>query len=705
MRASGRVRLLWQVFVFLLIGLVSAAARAEVHALLIGVSGYPSFAPERRLKGPPQDVVGLRDALLHRGVSPRRIRLLADGVADAGSPTRAAIFAALDALAREARPGDVVFVHFTGHGSRQPDRTQPGVLVPTLLPMDIGRWDGGSQTVVNALTRDEVRDAIDRIGARGVFVWAAFDACHSSGLVRGGDAATAGAVRGVEPGDLGVPDATVAAWPPGYRTEAPSTSPGTVRSGAADGEPATSGRGRAVFFYATQAGEVAGELDLPDADGAVRRHGLFSHTISSLLDQLRPMSYRQLAQAIQARFRTMDNATWTPVFAGDGLDTQVLGQGTLAVRQWPLRRAADGAWHVGAGRLHGIAVGAWFAVVPNALARDDDSVGYVEATEVGADDSRVVPVARNDRPAPADAALVAGVAQLRLVASPPAYALRVAFDPSGCTPPCRLRDAIQRLRSSGVPSVDLRWVEATDTPDLLLRQHAGRALLLSPAQRTASTVTGRDMPGFDLETDATADEIGKRLATHLHAHARLRNLAALAALSAIDPIQGTLDAALRRRSDSASIDIAAQPTLHHGDRLLLRLTNRGEAVLNLTVFYLDAALGVKKLFPTKLGHVALIEKGETREIPVVIQPPAIGREGLMVIAAQLRQHDFPVDFGFLEQASMPERRDASEEVGELLSAFADAGFADYTTRRDGQRRPSTPSPRTLIRNIEFEVRP
>lgn len=684
----------------------SCAALAEIRALLIGVSGYPALDRALRLQGPPQDVQQLRQALLARGVADARIRVLADGVPGVPGallPTRDAILQALRELAREASRGDIVVVHFSGHGSRQPDRERPGQLLPTLLPLDVGRWDGGTQTVFNALTRDEVRAAIDGIAQRGAFVWAVFDACNSSGLVRGAEGAGVVQSRAVEPGDLGVPPSTVAGWPKGFDETPPHAVVADTRGGSAD-EPPASARGGSAYFYAAQSSESAGELDLPQGGNGGRRRGLLSFVLSRLLEEQRPMSYRQLGQAIQATYRTIDGARLTPVFAGDGLDTQVLGQATLAVRQWPLRRSTDGAegWHVGAGRLHGIGPGAVFALVPDVLSRDGDVLGYLQVTQADLDDSRLVAVPHNGRLALAPAALQPGVQQLRLVSNAPAFNLRIAFDPTGCAAPCRLRDAVQQLRASGIPGVDARWVDAGEMPELRLRAHQGRVLLLTPADGAQASPAWADVMAFEPAPGQPADLLAQQLRTRLHAHARVRNLSILAAQSSTDPKQAALNVTLRKRGDTALIGLGSPPALRHGDRLVLALNNRGPATLDVTVFYLDADDGIGRVFPSNLGDVNRLEAGDVREVPVRINPPSVGNERLLLIAAQVGRGDDPVDFGFLEQPSMPRRRDESVESGELLAAFADAGFADYTRR--GEPLARAPSTRTLVRTVELEVR-
>jgi len=100
---------------------------AENHALLVGVSNYPTL-PAMSLYGPANDVELMRTVLLRKGFAAGNVQALADGVKGAGDPTRASILKALDGIVAKARAGDFVMLFFAGHGSQQPqDRAAEAV--------------------------------------------------------------------------------------------------------------------------------------------------------------------------------------------------------------------------------------------------------------------------------------------------------------------------------------------------------------------------------------------------------------------------------------------------------------------------------------------------------------------------------------------------------------------------------------------------
>ena len=91
----------------------------------------------------------MRQVLTTRwGFQPQRIRMLTDQAA-----TRAGILAALEKLAKETGPEDVVYVHYSGHGSQVEDFSGDETddhLDETLVPHD------GRTANVPDITDDEL---------------------------------------------------------------------------------------------------------------------------------------------------------------------------------------------------------------------------------------------------------------------------------------------------------------------------------------------------------------------------------------------------------------------------------------------------------------------------------------------------------------------------------------------------------------------
>ncbi|MEM9818028.1 MAG: caspase family protein [Cyanobacteria bacterium P01_D01_bin.6] len=153
-------------------------------ALLVGINEYPRdslFAP---LNGCVSDVELQYYLLVHRfGFNPNDIVRLTDQQA-----TREGILTAFEEhLIKQAKPGDVVVFHFSGHGSRvlDPDRDFEDGLNSTLVPFDSPLPEGFPQAggPVNDITGHTMFLLGSAIAAENYTV--VLDSCHSGGAKRG----------------------------------------------------------------------------------------------------------------------------------------------------------------------------------------------------------------------------------------------------------------------------------------------------------------------------------------------------------------------------------------------------------------------------------------------------------------------------------------------------------------------------------------
>ncbi|KAL4308323.1 hypothetical protein GQ457_01G048480 [Hibiscus cannabinus] len=146
-------------------------------AVLVGCN-YPKTQYE--LHGCINDVVAMRDVLVNRfGFETRNIELLMDapvegeGSSPAVLPTGANIKAALSKMVSQAEAGDVLFFHYSGHGTR----------IPSLKPAHIFRQD---EAIVpsdfNLITDMDFRQLVNRLPEGASFTILS-DSCHSGGLI------------------------------------------------------------------------------------------------------------------------------------------------------------------------------------------------------------------------------------------------------------------------------------------------------------------------------------------------------------------------------------------------------------------------------------------------------------------------------------------------------------------------------------------
>jgi len=702
-----------------------ACALAEMRALLVAVSGYPSLGSEYQLKGPRNDVVRFQQVLLQRGLKSQNLVMLADGVEGAAAPTRANIMTALDTLAKSSGAGDTVVLYFAGHGSQQPadrktpeGRQEPDGLHEIFLPVDVGRWDGKAGTVGNAIIDHELRSRVDQIQSHGAFVWGIFDACHSATMVRGGSADEI-RFRHVSPLALGIDQRTLDA----AQTGAARTRGGPVTDSKLPGfmlATVPSGPGGAAFFYAAQTTELAPEMPLPQGDAQRQPYGLFSFMVTRALELGQPLTYRQLAQYVLSQYAGMAEARVTPIFSGSALDQIVLGQQTVAIRQWPV--SAD-ALRLPTGSLSGLGEGAVFALVASPLAKTEDAMGYLRAKKVEINQTELEPVAMQGKDAPKSADFVAG-SQARLLSNPVRFSLRVALDYRACKAPCIWQPALDQLQKAVVPGADVSWV--VSGADIVLKPTTDAVLVLAPSEQgerlcsglaRCSGVRGTTLLARRAQQASMRDEDVTRLAQALHTVARSTNLLRLASQMGL-PAAGKgviVTMQFRRAGRGAALPITRDsvPALLPDDVVSVTIENQGVRAQDVTLLYADARFGIGVLFPSGEGEVNRLEPGAKiaiDDVKINDKDGVFGIERMLIISVEAARHSDRADFSFLSQPSLMDALEVATRGGatrgadssDTIQAFVDAGFADYATRGMPARAPGN---RTAMQVFTFDVKP
>jgi hypothetical protein len=135
-------------------------------ALLIGIDDYQNV---KRLRGCGNDVSNLFGVLSSfAGFTSNEVRAVANDRA-----TKAAIETRIAWLVADARPGDLLILHFSGHGSQFRDRDGDDLadgLDEVLCPYDMSFDD-------NYITDDELDEKL--VVPEGVVLEVILDACHS----------------------------------------------------------------------------------------------------------------------------------------------------------------------------------------------------------------------------------------------------------------------------------------------------------------------------------------------------------------------------------------------------------------------------------------------------------------------------------------------------------------------------------------------
>ena len=163
----------------LTLGVRSLQARANRHALIIGISRYadPATPPLPGARIDKQSATQMAQAMQ---VPASNIRYLQDAEATGNS-----IRKAVQELTDKVQVGDRVFIHYSGHGTRYNDPAAGGCVEALLA------YDGGQS---GTITNREMADMLKTITNKTDKLFVMYDACHSGGLVQ---AASAVRTRGI----------------------------------------------------------------------------------------------------------------------------------------------------------------------------------------------------------------------------------------------------------------------------------------------------------------------------------------------------------------------------------------------------------------------------------------------------------------------------------------------------------------------------
>ncbi len=184
---------------------------ANFYALLIGIDHYQPNPYFNSLRGAVRDidkVAAYLDTSLK--IPSEQITRLTSPIPDTNSnaDVRAArqeqpatyqnIVKAFDSITEGANAGDLVYIHYSGHGGRvktiYSDLKGEGQFDECLVPMDVG--DDGYY-----LRDVEMNTLLKRMTDKGLIVTVIFDSCHSGGATRGD-----GDVRGARNGQVDTND-------------------------------------------------------------------------------------------------------------------------------------------------------------------------------------------------------------------------------------------------------------------------------------------------------------------------------------------------------------------------------------------------------------------------------------------------------------------------------------------------------------------
>lgn len=691
---------------------------AAQYALLVGVSNYP-FLP--KLQGSANDVQLMRDVLSRLGFERDRIHILADNVNGASLPTRVNILAALDQLVNEAKVGDQIYLHFSGHGSQQlatPEAlawaSEPDGLSETFLPIDVGRANGG-QVAPNAITDYEFGRSLGLFLAKGVFVWCVFDTSHSANMRRNLEVnidpdADEAVRRYINPLELGLPSVAEMTKTATERHKAQvKQTVVSALNNKSDKSASPSGQGGYVTFYASRAAQIEEEWPMPrglavNAPGA-KKHGLLTWFLAEALQDFNGGSYQQLGQNIQQRYLANGIADRiTPVFSGDSLNDSVFLPGhESGTRQWLVEPERD-RLVIGAGRLHQITEGSEFILLPNGLADDSQALAHAVASKVDALDSELQLLPGEDGKIIALSRDKLGMVA-RQVRPNPSLVLNVAVDTNSEKSHPAFANVIDHLRKRPPPGLQLAWSVPGKLADIKLFAENNRIWMVSPGTRLRTQ--GKTLSPNMAMLESTEKASGL-LAENLLKAARAINL-----VRVVDAIKGqdALSVKLNfqvtiKRGKNEPKPLEKMDSVRDGDFLCWRAENRGTVPFDLSILLLDAHFNIDLLYPwPDSGPNRIAENSEMGECgDIQIQAP-FGIDSLLIFAVPERIGAQASDLSFLTQNAV---RTRGKPMSDLAAMLAGAVFGDLAIRgttRDADLGKKPGHARAAVQLVQWKSQP
>jgi len=143
-------------------------------AVLIGINYFGTAA---ELRGCINDVGNVKGFLASRGFvqSPENMKILTDDQHQNSPnfPTKQNMIAAMKWLVSGAQPGDLLFLHYSGHGGQQrdTDNDEADQFDETIIPVDFKQ--------AGQLVDDDLHDILVKPLPKGVKLIVIFDSCHS----------------------------------------------------------------------------------------------------------------------------------------------------------------------------------------------------------------------------------------------------------------------------------------------------------------------------------------------------------------------------------------------------------------------------------------------------------------------------------------------------------------------------------------------
>lgn len=603
-----------------------APKSSSLHALLIGIDHYmPNLLLGKysypHLGGCVRDISHVESFFKNKlGLAADRITKLTASLTDGDKPaeppaqwpTYKNIVAAFKKLINEAKAGDQVYIHYSGHGGRAstafPKLKGKTAQDEALVPTDIGNSEA-------QYVRDvEIAHLLKAMVDKKLIVTVVFDCCHSGGATRGRGGARTRGIGIVDTRTL--PTKSLVASEEELALTWETLSGGKTRSLKPASGWLMEPQGY-VLLAACRAQELAMEYPF---DG-YESNGALTYWLLDSLKQIGPgLTYKLLHDRIVAKIHSQFE-TQTPQLQGEGNrlvfgSEQVKPQHGVTVMQYDSRKKTV---LLNAGQAHGVRKGAQFAVYSidaKSLTDTEDRVALAEVTEIGASESR------------AKVTNKLGTKPIQQGAQ------AVLLDPGMV----RLRRSVRVLKRDDLPK-KIDQAKALESIETILAKGASGFLQLAAEKEPADyQVAVNEKSEYEIWDPAGEPiknlrpalkikdaESAARVVSRLEHLAKYRNVQELDNRDPMSPLARKLVVELvgmQTEFDPADEpdpqpfnSPGNTPVLKEGEWTFLRVRNNSSEVLNVTVMDLGPDWSVSQIYPSGAGAFESLDPGQ--ELPIL----------------------------------------------------------------------------------------
>jgi hypothetical protein len=682
----------------------------NLYALLIGIDYYqPNRLPDgssyRSLKGCVRDINHVEEFLKRQPKAPTKIIKLtasnpkADEAPDQ-LPTYENMVAQFKELTQTAQPGDLVYIHYSGHGGRAktiyPDLKGKDDVDEVLVPTDIGN------STAHYLRDLELAKIVHDMVDKGLVVTLVLDCCHSGEPTRGGDAE----IRGL--------DADVVDTTPRPTDSLVATTEELVQIWQALTDATTrkataiAGMLPEVEDYVVLAACRPSESAYEYAFDGKERNGALTYWLLDTLNQHTPgLTYKSLHERINAKVHSQF-AMQTPMLLGKG-DRLVFGSHSVsteyAVTVMQVEVGEDNQpkrVKLDAGQAQGLRKGAEFVIYPLGITnfkQVEQRLAVSEITERGAAQSwaEIKTILRQERP-------IEQGAQAVMTAAPVSLVRKVRLLTDNPLPGEINRDVA--LQAIELAMVGNGWVELVAESEAADYQVALRKIeseeeanryqmgveqvIYEICDRTGATILLK--PALNVEDSKAAASVVKRL-VHLSKYQATQELdnhdpnSPLREKVSVKLLGKQADYESGDPPDPKPFDNPSQPQAKVGETVFLEIKNNYSDVLNIVVLDLQSNWAIDQMYPASPGSKFIpLDPGSKEVIPIQLSLPEGDEHGVDIFkvfatidAANFRWLELPP----LNQPILsPSKRGLnvpSNSLEELLAALG----AEQPPRRKG----------------------